>query len=232
MKVAFVTGASRGIGRAIAKKLARADYAVACAARVLPDLEQVAAGIRERGGRAVALELDVRDPASCARAAEHAIGELGPVDLLVNNAGVGSFAEVHEMPTEEWERVLRTNLDGAFHVTRTLLPAMIERGSGHIVNIASIAGWRGFRTGAAYAASKFGLVGFNECLALECRPHGVRVTLISPGSVSSHFQYSPNSSDWKLEPEDVADAVAYAVTTRPDALVDHVMLRPLHPPSS
>jgi len=226
MPLALVSGASRGIGAAIAEELAQAGFRVACAARGRDGVEAVAGRIRASGAEAVPVELDVRDLESCRRA----VGEVGPVDVLVNNAGVGAFGETAELDPAEWDRVISTNLTGAFYLTRAALPGMVERGKGHVVNIASVAGHQAFSGGGAYVASKYGLVGFSESLMLEARPKGVRVTIISPGSVATEF-FTGRDTSWMLRSEDVAAAVRYAVTAPEHVIVDRIVLRTLNAPT-
>jgi len=233
MPVALVTGASRGIGRSIALRLAGRGYAVGCAARDEEQLDRLVSEIRAGGGSAVGVSFDVREPDDCRHTAASVEERFGPLDVLVNNAGVGGFAPAHELEIAEWDRIIATNLSGVFYLTRAVLPGMVSRGSGHVITIASIAGHRGFAGGAAYAASKHALVGFHESLMLDVRAKGVRTTLISPGSVdTSFFPDDAKDRSWMLRAEDVAQAVEFALDARDGALVDHVVLRPHRPPSA
>ena len=233
MQVALVTGASRGIGLAIATRLARHGYAVGCAARDEEALDRLVTGISAESGSALGIAFDVREPDDCRHAAASVEERFGPIDVLVNNAGIGGFAPAQELEVAEWDRIVSTNLSGVFYLTRAVLPGMVSRGRGHVVTIASIAGHRGFAGGAAYAASKHALVGFHESLMLDVRGKGVRTTLISPGSVdTAFFPDDDRDRGWMLRPEDVAQAVEFALAAREGALVEQIVLRPHRPPSS
>ncbi len=180
-RVALVTGGGRGIGRAIALALARAGAHVAVAARTVPEIEAVAAEIANLGRRTYFFPLDVSDRALLARAPGMVAKELGPIEILVNDAGMDQSGPVHRIDDATWDAVLAVNLTAPFLLTRAALPQMYERGFGRIVNVASIAGKVGLRYSAAYAASKHGLLGFTRSLALEAARKGVTVNAICPG---------------------------------------------------
>ena len=182
--VAVVTGASRGIGREVAKQAARHGASVGLVARSVDDLEAVLAEIGGRGAVAVA---DVADRPAAEEAVARLAADLGPVDILVNNAGIGSYGRVSELAVEEFERVMRVNYFSAVYVTKAVLPSMLERRRGHIVNLASIAGRIGAPMEAAYSASKFAMVGFTEALAFEVGPAGIGVSMVNPGPVETEF---------------------------------------------
>jgi NAD(P)-dependent dehydrogenase (short-subunit alcohol dehydrogenase family) len=183
-KVAVVTGAGQGLGRAIALRCAAEGAHVALAARSEELLTQVADVIEASGGRALAVRTDVRDPAQVAHLAEVVTSELGPADVLVNNSGIGGPTSVlWEMEPADWEETLRVNLTGTFLCCRAFLPAMVERGSGSVVVIGSVTGKRPLIGRTPYAASKLGLVGLVRTLAWEAGEHGIRVNLISPGPI-------------------------------------------------
>jgi len=182
--VAVVTGASRGIGREVAKQAARQGARVGLVARSGDDLEAVLAEIGGRGAVAVA---DVADRHAAELAVARLAAELGPIDILVNNAGIGSYGRVSDIPVEEFERVMRVNYFSAVYVTKAVLPSMLERRRGHIVNVASIAGRIGAPMEAAYSASKFAMVGFTEALAFEVGPVGIGVSMVNPGPVQTEF---------------------------------------------
>jgi NAD(P)-dependent dehydrogenase (short-subunit alcohol dehydrogenase family) len=179
-RVALVTGGGRGIGRAIALALAREGADVAVAARSVPEIEAVAAEVAALGRRTLFLPLDVSDRPSLARAPAVIAAALGPVDILVNNAGIHDAAPVHALADAAWDAVLEVNLTAPVLLTRACLPSMYERGFGRIVNIASVAGKIGLKYGAAYSASKHGLVGFTRSLALEGARKGVTANAICP----------------------------------------------------
>jgi NAD(P)-dependent dehydrogenase (short-subunit alcohol dehydrogenase family) len=179
-RVALVTGGGRGIGRAIALALAREGADVAVAARSVPEIEAVAAEVAALGRRTMFLPLDVSDRGSLAGAPRSVAERLGPVDILVNNAGIHDAAPVHKLEDGAWDAVLAVNLTAPVLLTRACLPAMYERGFGRVVNVASVAGKIGLKYGAAYAASKHGLVGFTRSLALEGARKGLTANAICP----------------------------------------------------
>src|SRR5947209_14222433 len=182
--VAVVTGASRGIGREVAKQAAQHGARLGLVARTGDDLEAVLAEVGGRGAVAVA---DVADREAAEAAFAKLAADLGPVDILVNNAGIGSYGRVSDLPVEEFERVMRVNYFSAVYATKAVLPSMLERRRGHIVNVASIAGRIGAPMEAAYAASKFAMVGFTEALAFEVGPEGIGVSMVNPGPVETDF---------------------------------------------
>ena len=182
--VVVVTGASRGIGREVAKLAAEHGARVGLVARSGGDLENVLAEIGGRGSIATA---DVADRQATEQALARLAEDLGPVDILVNNAGIGSYGRVSELPVDEFERLMRVNYFSAVYATKAVLPSMLERRRGHIVNLASIAGRIGAPMEAAYSASKFAMVGFTEALAFEVRPLGIGVSMVNPGPVETEF---------------------------------------------
>ncbi|HXF71429.1 MAG TPA: SDR family NAD(P)-dependent oxidoreductase [Actinomycetota bacterium] len=179
-----VTGASRGIGRAVALAAARRGARVGLIARSADLLEAVLA---EAGGAGLAAPADVADRGALEAALRRIEEALGPIDVLVNNAGVGAYGRFADQAPEVVERVLRVNLLGTAHAMRAVLPGMLARGRGHIVNVASVAGRIGVPMEAAYAASKFGVVGLSEAVALEVASRGVRVSVVYPGAVATGF---------------------------------------------
>ena len=231
-QIAVVTGAGRGIGAAIARKLASLGATVVLCGRTLKTLEIAASNIAALGGQARALECDVSDLESVQALAASLEQKFGKIDILVNNAGIGSFAApLHEMTPQAWEKVLNTNLRGVFYCVRSFVPMMIRAGTGHIVNISSLAGKNALPNGAAYAASKWGLNGLSCSIAEELRGHGVRVSVVCPGSVdtelSPHTGKDPNKM---LKPDDVAHVVAMLVTQAPQSFASEVLLRPTQKP--
>lgn len=229
--VALVTGASRGIGRAIALRLADLGAAVAICGRDKTALGSVASelkNLRARVHSQVAEITDVNDIASLVGSTEAA---LGPISILVNNAGIGLFGPAHEKSETEWDRVLNTNLKSVFLVSKAVAPSMIRRGSGDIVNISSLAGRNAFAGGGIYCASKWGLQGLSACMAEDLREHGIRVSVVCPGSVATEFSgRGPTDPSKALTPADVAHAVAMIVTQGPQSFVSEVQLRPLRKP--
>ncbi|GJG85112.1 oxidoreductase [Gemmatimonadetes bacterium T265] len=228
---ALVTGASRGIGRAVAGRLAASGVLVAALARTAAALADLARAHPD--GRVVPLAADLRDVGATARAvaaARTACG--GAPDLLVNNAGVFAVAPAHETDADAFAAVLDANLAAPFRLVRALLPEMRARGAGHVVTIGSVADRSVFPGNAAYAASKYGLRALHEVLRAECRGTGVRCTLVSPGPVDTplwdsldpdHTEgFTPRAA--MLAADDVADAVLYVATRRPEVNVDELRL--------
>ncbi|HUF11950.1 MAG TPA: SDR family oxidoreductase [Longimicrobiales bacterium] len=224
-KVALVTGASRGIGLAIAQALADAGAGVALAARGDKDLERAVADI---GPRARGYTADVRSAADCTRLVECAVSDFGRLDILINNAGVGIFRKVADMSVDEWDTVLRTNLDALFYLTHAALPALVRQG-GWIINIGSLAGKNPMPEGAAYNASKFGLIGFSEALMQEVRHDGVRVSYIMPGSVATEG-FRGGRAEWKIQPEDIGALVIDLLAMPDRTLPSRIEVRPSRPP--
>jgi 3-oxoacyl-[acyl-carrier protein] reductase len=222
--IAIVTGASRGIGRAIAVRLSE-DYEIVALARSGDALRSLAAEIERKGGSCRALTVDVSDPSAVAAA-------LADIDatVLVNNAGVGTLKPMMELSREQWMEMVNVNFNALFDVTRAVLPAMIRRGSGHVVFIGSIAGRSAFVGGACYAATKHAVMAMAECLMLEVREHGVKVSVVNPGSVATDFGSGRGDTSWKIVAEDVAEAVAGVIDTPPNVLVHRVEVRALNVP--
>lgn len=221
--VAVVTGASRGIGRAIALRLAR-DYDIVALARADDELESLAQEIERGGGSCRPRAVDLTNPVAV-------VSALSGIDahVLVNNAGVGVLKPFLELNRDEWMRMVDVNLNALFDVTRALLPAMITRKSGHVVVIGSIAGRSAFPGGSCYAATKHAAIAFAECLMLEVRDSGVKVSVVNPGSVATHFSPRADAS-WMLSPDDVADAVYHVIDTAPNVLVHRVEIRTMSVP--
>src|SRR6266568_4943031 len=231
-QVALVTGAGRGIGAAISKQLAHLGATVVLCARTQETLDSVAAGIAGQGGEAEARPCDVSDLGSVQNLAAQVEKSHGHLDILINNAGVGAFAApLHEMTPQAWEKVLNTNLRGVFYCIRSIAPMMIRAGTGHIVNISSLAGKNALPNGSAYAASKWGLNGLSYSTAEELRGHGIRVSVICPGSVDTELSpHTGKDSNKMLKPDDVAHVVAMLVTQAPQSFVSEILLRPTMKP--
>jgi len=230
-KVSMVTGASRGIGFAVAQALARLGSDVAICAR---DAERLAAAGRElerQGVRVFTARVDVRRAADVNSFVETAQKTLGEIDIAVNNAGVGVFVPGHQATEEQWNTVLDTNLKSVFLVCRAVAPSMIRRKTGHIINVASLAGKNAFAGGALYCASKWGLLGFTQSLAEDLRSYGIRVSAVCPGTVATEFSPHAGKDPSKmLQPEDVAHAVETIVTQAPQSFISEILLRPTQKP--
>lgn len=226
--VALVTGGSRGIGRAIALRIAQLGAAVAICGRNAEALRTVEAELKESGARLHSQVADVTNSGDVTSLVSNTESVLGPISILVNNAGIGLFGPTHEKTEAEWDRVLSTNLKSVFLMSRAVVPAMIRRGSGDIVNISSLAGRNAFAGGGIYCASKWGLQGLSACMAEDLREHGIRVSVVCPGSVATEFSgHAPKAPAKALSPEDVAHAVAMIVTQGPQSFLSEVQLRPL-----
>ena len=227
-KAALVTGASRGIGRAIASRLGRMGASVAICARNRAAVEQAAAALREQGMRSLPIVADVTRTDDIERMIEQVGSEFGEIEILVNNAGVGVFGPFYERSEADWDAVLGTNLKAVFLTSRMVAPRMIRRGRGHIINISSLASKSAFPGGAVYCASKWGLMGLSACMAEDLRAHGIRVSVICPGSVATEFSsHAGRDKRTLLQPEDVAHAVAMLVTQSEGSFISEVDVRPL-----
>ena len=227
--VALVTGGSRGIGHAIALRLAGLGGSVAICSRNADTLAAAAAELRKSGVSVFSQIADVSRCADVASVVEKTEAALGPISILVNNAGIGLFGPAHEKTEADWDRVLATNLKSVFLVSRAVIPSMIRRGSGDIINISSLAGRNAFAGGGIYCAAKWGLQGLSACMAEDLRDHGIRVSVICPGSVATDFSSRPAKDPSRaLVPDDVAHAVEMLVTQRAGSFVSEIQLRPLH----
>jgi len=227
-QVAVVTGAGRGIGAAIAQELANLGVTVVLSGRTEKTLRETAARIAADGGKAETFACDVCDLGSVESLAATVEEKFRRVDVLVNNAGIGSFTSpLHELTPQDWEKVLNTNLRGVFYSIRAFAPAMIRAKSGHIINISSLAGKNALPNGAAYAASKWGLNGLTYSVAEELRAHNIRVSVVCPGSVDTELSPHTGKNPSKmLKPEDVAHVVAMLVTQAPQSFASEVLIRP------
>lgn len=210
-KIALVTGAGKGIGRAIAMALAKEGVHVGLVARTEKDLQEVAAAIQVIGGKAAIVTTDVSDINSVNEAVKSIQEQLGNIDILINNAGTGKFGKFLELEPGDWENQVKVNLFGVYYVTRAVLPQMIERKTGDIVNISSTAGLKGSVGTSAYSASKFGVMGLSESLMLEVRKHNIRVTALNPSTVVTELAKSAdlinNNEDKLIHPEDFAELI-------------------------
>jgi 3-oxoacyl-[acyl-carrier protein] reductase len=228
-RLALVTGASRGAGRAIALRLAREGMAVAMLARGERELAEAAAEARAAGGRALELVADVADETQVRAAFDRARTELGGLDVVVLNAGVSVNGEVASYSLADWRTVLDTNLTGAFLCARAAIPLLRARGGGNLIAIASGAGKQGYARMAAYSASKFGLIGLMQSLAQELGDEAIKVSTIVPGSILTEFGGKPAARQpgrKYLLPDDLAEAVLYLVRQPPQAWTQELNLWP------
>jgi 3-oxoacyl-[acyl-carrier protein] reductase len=229
--VAIVTGGSRGIGRAIAAALLAKGARVAINGRDPGALKDAESALRRAAGDGVlAVQADVSREDDAAKLVNQTAERFGGLDLLVNNAGVGRFANVAEMATDRWHEVIETNVSGVFFCCRAAIPHLKRRGGGWILNISSLASENAFVGGAAYCASKAALNAFTQALMLETRYDNIRVSMILPGSVQTEFSGSPTAgADWKLTSEDVARAVVDLIAFPARSLPSRIDLRPSKP---
>lgn len=232
-RTCVVTGATDGIGRAVAGALAARGARLAICARTADHVRRTIAELRDGGATVAGRTCDVSDEDSVNAFAALVRAELGPADVLVNNAGLAHFVPVAEMRTADFDRIMAVNVRGTFLVTRAFLPDMLARKRGHIVNIASLAGRNPVPNGAAYSAAKHAVLGFSKSLFAEVRTHGVRVTAICPGSVVTPFFEKSGAPlerpHAKLQPGDVAEAVVATLLLPERALVSELDLRPTNP---
>jgi 3-oxoacyl-[acyl-carrier protein] reductase len=222
-KTAIITGAGKGIGLAVARALAQEGVRPGLMARSASDLERAQRELKETYGVDAAIATaDVGNRGEAEAAVARLIGELGTVDILINNAGTATFGTVADMDPEEWHRIVQVNLMGTYYVTRAVLPTMLERKSGDIVNVASTAGERGFATGSAYCASKFAVMGLTESLFHEVRKSNIRVVALTPSTVNTELAVRTGlpvgPKERMMQPEDVAQ-LAVAALTLPSRVV-------------
>jgi len=231
-RVAAVTGATRGIGLAIAEHLAREGWSIAVCSRSPEAAEASAHALTsEHGVAAAGFGCDVQDAGACRDFIESAAAHFGRLDVLVNNAGVGVFAPIQSLTVEDWRWQIDTNLGGVFYCSKAAVPYLTASGDGWIINIGSLAGRNSFAGGVGYNASKFGLLGMTEAMMLDLRNDGIRVSLIMPGSVNTHFRdRTPESESWRLESDDVARAVMDLLRYPDRAHPSRIEMRPSRPP--
>ena len=233
-QVALVTGAARGVGEAVSLRLASLGAHVLVVARDTARLNAVRDQIEKQNGRATVMPCDLTDPAAITRLAEQVGRDQKRLDILVNNAAIGGTGQpLHQVSPEDWDRLMDTNLRAPYLLIRAFAPMMIAAQSGHIVNISSLAGHNPLPNNATYAASKWGLNGLTYSTAEELRPHKIRVSVIAPGSINTHFGggHSPAKDPAKmLQPGDVAEVVASLVTQSPQSFISEVLLRPTQKP--
>ncbi|HYQ87518.1 MAG TPA: SDR family NAD(P)-dependent oxidoreductase [Bacteroidota bacterium] len=233
-KVAVVTGSGRGIGKAIALALAREGARVVVAARTLTEINAVAREIEAVGTAAFPVRTDVSQEFDVNMLVSKTVQKWGAIDILINNAGVGTFAKVVDLAASEFDKMVRVNMRGVFLCARAVVPHMVQKNSGDIVNVASLAGRNAFVGGAAYCATKWGLIGFARCLMLEVRTHNIRVITVCPGSVDTGFggekdELAHRSSGDIPQAEDIARVVVDALRMPRNVMVSEVDVRPTNP---
>lgn len=230
-KRAIVTGSTRGIGLAIAQALLDEGASVILSSRSEQDVQKLADSLAASApGRVFGTACDVRSAEQVQRLVQFTVEKLGGLDALVNNAGIGVFKTVEGLTLEEWRDTLATNLDAVFYACHYAIPEMKKGGGGFVINIGSLAGKNAFPHGAAYNASKFGLIGFSEALMQEVRYDDIRVAYLMPGSVDTGFSRRTARESWKLAPEDVAEVVIETLKRDPRCLTSRIEMRPSKPP--
>lgn len=228
-KVAYITGGSKGIGLGVAESLLKDGYKVAISGRNMSSLEEAKTSLNSED--VIIIQSDVTKMDDELNAVKAILEKWGQLDVVIANAGVGHFKTIEDMTTDEWNAVIDTNLTGVFHTTKASLD-QLKASKGYLITIASLAGTNFFKYGSAYNASKFGLVGFSQAVMLDVRHHGVKVSTIMPGSVSTHFNnHVPNDEDaWKIQPEDIGKMVVDLLHMNPRTLPSKVEVRPSMPP--
>jgi 3-oxoacyl-[acyl-carrier protein] reductase len=235
-KTAVITGASRGIGEATAFALARAGADVVLAARSEPELLAVAKQIEAFGAAALPVMADVSDTDDVAHLKQAALDRFGKVDILINNAGVGKYGPLSSLTVEDYDWMMDTNMRSSFLCTHAFLPEMLARESGWIVFVASVAGLKGLPNESVYCASKFAQVGFAQAIDYETREKGVKVSVVAPGGVHTHFALGTGRTagdphlEQMMDAESIADAVLFALTQPPKARVFLIGMRPMSEP--
>lgn len=229
-KVAYITGGSKGIGWGIAKVLHDQGMKVAISGRTSSTIKSAAESLSKDSSKVLGLQSDVASLVSEINAVKSVLDHFGQLDVLVANAGVGHFASIDELTEKDWKNTIDTNLTGVFNSVKAGLGA-IKKSKGYIITIASLAGVNFFENGAAYNASKFGLVGFTQAIMLDLRKYGVKVSTIMPGSVATHFNdHTPDETDaWKIQPEDIGQVVLDLLKMNPRTLPSKIEIRPSIP---
>lgn len=230
-KKALITGGTKGIGLGIAEAMAKQGMRIAITGRNKKEAETIAANLISLGAEAaLGLECDVRDWSAQQAVVERIINEWGGLDVVIANAGVGHFDSIDKLPHDLWHNTIDTNLTGVFYTLQASVEAL-KQSKGYLITIASLAGTNFFAKGAAYNASKFGLVGFSQAAMLDLRPYGVKVSTIMPGSVATHFNnHVPGDEDrWKIQPEDIGQMVIDLLLMNPRTLPSKIEVRPSMP---
>lgn len=229
-KVAYITGGSKGIGYGIAKALLEQGMSVAITSRDLSSAQRAADSLTKDSSKILALQSDVSTLTNEKTAVQKVLDHFGKLDVLVANAGVGHYAPIESLTEEDWNSTIDTNLTGVFHSVKASIEALKES-KGYIITIASLAGTNFFENGAAYNASKFGLVGFSQAIMLDLRKYGIKVTTIMPGSVATYFNnHIPNEQDaWKIQPEDIGQMVVNLLKMPLRTLPSKIEVRPSMP---
>jgi NADP-dependent 3-hydroxy acid dehydrogenase YdfG len=227
-KIVLITGASKGIGHAMCLLFAEKGATVYAIARNADLLGKLSAEAQPLEGEIVPLPFDITSASDVEKNVQYIAEKHGKIDVLINNAGLGHFAPIHELTVEQWDEMMDVNLKGTFLCTKYVVPHLIQRQTGHIINISSVAGTVTFPGGGGYCTSKFGVMAFTDILTQELKPHNVKVSVICPGSVQTYFgQTEPK--DYSLRPDDVAQ-IAYQMAAAPEHIIlNQVIMRPVVP---
>jgi NAD(P)-dependent dehydrogenase (short-subunit alcohol dehydrogenase family) len=229
-KTAFITGAASGLGAALAGLLAASGADIVAADLRADALATTAARLREHGGRVHTIAFDVASPSAAARAIAEAVEQMGRLDVLVNNAGTDVTVPIDELSEADWLRVIGTNLNGPFLLSKHAAAHMRRHGGGHIVNVASTAAKRAWPNACAYHASKWGLLGLSHALHAELRPHGIRVTAVIAGGMRTPFlldRFPDLDPDKLQDPAIVADAIRSVLLLPPASVVAELTVLPM-----
>jgi len=226
-KVAYITGGSKGIGLGIAKSLLDSGMRVAITSRSLGAAKEAAASLSNDSSKILAIESEVSSLAAEMKAIKTVTDYFGQLDVVIANAGIGHFAPIDSITEEQWKETIDTNLTGVFNSVKASVESL-KQSKGYIITIASLAGANFFENGAAYNASKFGLVGFSQAIMLDLRKYGIKVSTIMPGSVTSYFNnHVPDEADaWKIQPEDIGQMVVDLLQMNPRTLPSKIEVRP------
>lgn len=229
MKVAYITGGSKGIGLGVAKSLLEDGYKVAISGRKMESLQKAKTTLQS--DQVLIIQSDVKNIEDETNAIDQITSKWGQLDVVIANAGVGHFKSIEEMTSEEWQSTIDTNLTGVFNTTKASLDSL-KNSKGYLITIASLAGTNFFKYGSAYNASKFGLVGFTQAVMLDVRHLGIKVSTIMPGSVSTYFNnHTPSDADaWKIQPEDIGQMIVDLLHMNPRTLPSKIEVRPSVPP--
>jgi len=224
--VALVTGGARGLGEVTCRCLAEAGLKVVVADRRQELAEQVAQAIQAQEGEAMALPLDVSDPAQIDQSLNQVIDRYGKIDVLINNAGVDVTLSVEELPIPDWQQVINVNLNGPFYLSKAVFPHMREQGGGQIINIVSTAAKRAWANASAYHASKWGLLGFTQALHVEGRPHQIKVTALIAGGMRTPFlleRFPDIDATTLQDPKNVAETIRYLLMQPRETVISEIM---------
>jgi NAD(P)-dependent dehydrogenase (short-subunit alcohol dehydrogenase family) len=231
IKTALITGGSKGIGYGVAEALIKDGIKVAITSRTQVSADEAATELNKiKAGYAIGIESDVRNLASQEKAVETILSAWGRLDYVIANAGVGHFAPIQELTSEQWQETIDINLTGTFNSIKAAYASLKET-QGYFITISSLAGTNFFAAGGAYNASKFGVVGFSQAIMMDLRKDGIKVTTIMPGSVATHFNgHTPNDKDaWKIQPEDIGQMVSDLIKMPARTLPSKIEVRPSMP---